>query len=145
MEECSVFAVLLSACTWFMLSSCLQKDAPRQKGVEQRFCTGVFDGHGFNGRSAAIYASRNMTRWLGVDGNAASKDPKRRLKALESVCAQIERGLARPELCGFDSSASGLATCCALLQGNRLCIATIGEAALKCCDVSIVMLHVSTY
>lgn len=88
---------------------------------------GVFDGHGFNGRSAATYASRHITRWLGVDPNAASKDPKRRLKALESVCAQIDRGLARPELCGFDASCSGLATCCILLQGNRLCIATIGE------------------
>lgn len=88
---------------------------------------GVFDGHGFNGRSAAVYARKNITSWLAVDANAASKDPKRRLKALESVCAQIARGLARQELCGFDATASGLASCCAHLQGDRLSVATIGE------------------
>lgn len=88
---------------------------------------GVFDGHGFNGRSAATYACKNITRWLGVDPNSVAKDPRRRLKALESVCGQIQRGLARQELCGFDASSSGLATCCALLQGDRLCVATIGR------------------
>jgi serine/threonine protein phosphatase PrpC len=87
---------------------------------------GVFDGHGFNGRSAATYARKNITKWLSVDGNAASKDPKRRLKALESVCGQIDRGLARLELCSFDASSSGLTACFGILQGNQICLATLG-------------------
>ena len=90
------------------------------------FAVGVFDGHGFNGRSAATYACKNITKWLLVDPNAASKDPKRRLKALESMCGQIDRGLARQELCRFDASSSGLTACFAILQGNRICLATLG-------------------
>lgn len=88
--------------------------------------TGVFHGHGFNGRSAATYARKNITKWLSVDGNAASKDAKRRLKALESVCNQIDRGLARQELCGFDASSSGLTACFGVLQGDKICLATLG-------------------
>jgi len=96
---------------------------------------GVFDGHGFNGRSAATYARKNITKWLSVDGNAASKDPKRRLKALESVCGQIDRGLARVELCSFDASSSGLTACFGILQGNQICLATLGMHSFSaCCD-----------
>ena len=87
---------------------------------------GVFDGHGCNGHSAATYARKNITKWLSVDGNAASKDPKRRLKALESVCGQIDRGLARAELCSFDASSSGLTACFGILQGNQICLVTLG-------------------
>ena len=87
---------------------------------------GVFDGHGFNGRSAATYARKNMSKWLSVDSNATSKDSKKRLKALESVCTQIDRGLARAELCGFDASSSGLTACLGIVQSNKLCLASIG-------------------
>ena len=97
---------------------------------------GVFDGHGFNGRSAATYARKNITKWLSVDGNAASKDPRRRLKALESVCGQIDRGLARVELCSFDASSSGLTACFGILQGNQICLATLGmHSFFACYDV----------
>ena len=94
---------------------------------------GVFDGHGFNGRSAATYARKNITKWLSVDGNAASKDPKRRLKALESVCGQIDRGLARVELCSFDASSSGLTACFGILLGNQICLATLGMHSFSAC------------
>ncbi len=100
---------------------------------------GVFEGHGFNGRSAATYARKNITKWLSVDGNAASKDPKRRLKALESVCGQIDRGLARVELCSFDASSSGLTACFGILQGNQICLATLGAHSFSAfCDVEAV-------
>lgn len=94
---------------------------------------GVFDGHGFNGRSAATYARKNIIRWLSVDTNATSKDPKKRLKALEKVCSQISRGLARSELCGFDASASGLTTCFAIVQANKICLASAGKRLLCLC------------
>ncbi|KAA6418503.1 MAG: DNA-binding phosphatase 1 [Trebouxia sp. A1-2] len=96
-------------------------------GHQDAAFAGVFDGHGFNGRSAATYARKNITKWLSVDGNAVSKDPKRRLKALESVCGQIDRGLARVELCSFDASSSGLTACFGILQGNQICLATLGN------------------
>ncbi|DBA83614.1 hypothetical protein WJX77_004133 [Trebouxia sp. C0004] len=96
-------------------------------GHQDAAFAGVFDGHGFNGRSAATYARKNITKWLSVDGNAASKDPKRRLKALESVCGQIDRGLARAELCSFDASSSGLTACFGILQGKQICLATLGK------------------
>lgn len=96
-------------------------------GHQDAAFAGVFDGHGFNGRSAATYACKNITKWLSVDSNAASKDPKRRLKALESVCGQIDRGLARAELCSFDASSSGLTACFGILQGNQICLATLGN------------------
>lgn len=95
--------------------------------------TGVFDGYGFNGRSAATYARKNIIKWLSVDSSAASKDPKRRLRALESVCGQIHRGLARPELCGFDTSSSGLAACFGIVQGNKLCLAAMGTHRYLSC------------
>lgn len=96
-------------------------------GHQDAAFAGVFDGHGFNGRSAATYARKNITKWLSVDGNAVSKDPKRRLKALESVCGQIDRGLARLELCSFDASSSGLTACFGILQGNQICLVTLGN------------------
>lgn len=106
-------------------------------------CTGVFDGHGFNGRSAATYARKNIIKWLSVDSNATSKDPKKRSRALESVCSQIYRGLARSELCGFDASSSGLAACFGIVQGNKLCLAAMGmhqksvlHAPSQCDDAS---------
>ena len=88
---------------------------------------GVFDGHGFNGRSAATYARKNIIRWLSVDTNATAKDPKKRLKAFEKVCSQISRGLARSELCGFDAQTSGLTTCFGLVQSNKACLASAGK------------------
>ncbi len=123
--------------------SCLRMKAlPQHVNAQQYSRTrsaGVFDGHGFNGRSAATYARKNITKWLSVDGNAASKDPKRRLKALESVCGQIDRGLARVELCSFDASSSGLTACFGILQGNQICLATLGMHSFSAvCDVQAV-------
>ena len=89
--------------------------------------TGVFDGHGFNGRAAATYACKNITKWLSVDSNATSKDSRKRSKALGRVCGQIHRGLARQELCGFDASSSGLTACFALLQASNICLASMGK------------------
>ncbi len=53
---------------------------------------GVFDGHGFNGRSAATYARKNITKWLSVDGNAASKPQE----ALESAGKRLRPNRQRP-------------------------------------------------
>lgn len=98
--------------------------------------SGVFEGHGFNGRSAATYASKNILKWLSVDSSATSKDPKRRSRALESVCGQIHRGLARPELCGFDATSSGLAACFGIVQDNKLCLAAVGTLPLSHCTLA---------
>lgn len=90
---------------------------------------GVFDGHGPHGRAAAKFASERLPAALAATMAAqGARSERKRLKAMREACRQVDAAMRDPKQAGFDASLSGTTACFALVEGNRVLLANVGDS-----------------
>ncbi|KAK9836329.1 hypothetical protein WJX81_005776 [Elliptochloris bilobata] len=121
---------------------------PHFHGDPTAVFAGVFDGHGQQGRMASAFAAAEMAKLLKADhrmepehSGSVRGGPRRRssidlrmdgtrqpLAALRDACNEVDRKLADPDACGFDARLSGTTACLALVAGDQVATANVGDS-----------------
>ena len=105
-------------------------------GSEQMLFVGVFDGHGPDAQSAALYASKfvseNLERML--RSAAAGVSEERIIVSMKNVCEECQSAMAS-QGARFDALLSGTSACFGLFYGQKFYAANVGDS--RCVLVSL--------
>jgi hypothetical protein len=90
--------------------------------------SGVFDGHGPNGRLAAKYASTHIPRLLASKASAGSRSARKRLSAMQQACVEVDAAMQLGAETGFNAELSGTTACFALIHERQVLLANAGDS-----------------
>jgi serine/threonine protein phosphatase PrpC len=105
-------------------------------GSEQMLLVGVFDGHGPDAQSAAVFASKfvsnNLERMLRSAATCISEE--RIIVSMKKVCEECQSAMAS-QGARFDALLSGTSACFGLFHGQKFYAANVGDS--RCVLVSL--------